>query len=460
MEPSDAMAFDLIIRGGTVIDGTGAPARPSDVGVVDGRIAAVEPMPGAEAEEIIDATGRIVAPGFVDLHGHYDGQMTWDDLLEPSTRHGVTTLLMGNCGVGFAPVSPGREGELIELMEGVEDIPGAALRAGMTWGWETFSQYLDLLAGRRWSVDIGTQLPHGAVRSYVMGDRSGGNATSDDVAAMATVVREAIEAGALGFTTSRTLAHKAVNGQPVPGTYAGEDELLALAGAICAGGGRIFEVAGSGLAPIDDPARSAREVDSIGRLAAATGLTTTFVLLQCDDAPTRWQDDLGCAAAWRGRGARVLPLIAGRSAGVLWSWDVRHPFSARPSYRAIAHLPQPERLAQLHRPRSRLPSWPRPTSTGISSRPATASASVAPWLGASPWSTPPTMSSPPRRQSAPAPSGWASACGSLLTTNCSATGLSCCSRSTTTPPATSAPCTNSSRIPMPSSASTTVGLTP
>ncbi len=344
------MAFDLIIRGGTVVDGTGAPARPADVGAVDGRIAAVEPMLRAEAKEIIDATGRIVTPGFVDLHGHYDGQMTWDDLLEPSTPHGVTTLIMGNCGVGFAPVRPGQEGELIELMEGVEDIPGAALRDGMTWGWETFPQYLDLLAGRRWSVDVGTQLPHGAVRGYVMGDRSGGNATTADVAAMATVVREAIEAGAFGFTTSRTLAHKAVNGQPVPGTYAGEQELLALAGAVAAGGGNIFEVAGSGLAPIDDPELAAREVDGIGRLAAATGLTTTFVLLQCDDAPTRWRDDLDCATAWRGRGARVLPLIAGRSAGVLWSWGVRHPFSARPSYRAIADLPQPERLSRLHRP--------------------------------------------------------------------------------------------------------------
>jgi N-acyl-D-amino-acid deacylase len=344
------MTLDLIIRGGIVVDGTGGPPRSADVGVLDGRITAIEAMPGKEAAEVIDATGRIVTPGFVDLHGHYDGQMTWDGLLEPSTLHGVTTLVMGNCGVGFAPVRPGREGELIELMEGVEDIPGAALWEGMTWGWETFPQYLDLLEGRRWSVDVGTQLPHGAVRTYVMGDRAGGTATSDDVAQMAVLVREAIEAGAFGFTTSRTLAHKAVSGDPVPGTYAEEQELLALARAVVAGGGHIFEVAGSGLAPIDDPELSGREVEGIGRLAAATGLTSTFVLLQCDDSPSRWRDDLDRAAAWRARGATVLPLIAGRSAGVLWSFGVRHPFSARPTYRTIAGLPMPERMAELRRP--------------------------------------------------------------------------------------------------------------
>ncbi len=350
MIPSNAMAFDVVIRGGMVVDGTGAPALDADVGVIDGRIAAIEPTLEGQATDVIDARGRIVTPGFVDLHGHYDGQMTWDGLLEPSSLHGVTTLIMGNCGVGFAPVQPGREGELIELMEGVEDIPGAALWEGMTWGWQTFPDYLDQLEDRRWSIDVGTQVPHGAVRTYVMGDRCGGIATTADVSEMAVIVREAIEAGAFGFTTSRTLAHKATTGEPVPGTYAADHELLALARAVGDGGGGVFEVAGSGLAPIDDPALSDREVDGIGRLAAASGLTTTFVLLQCDDAPTRWRDDLDRAAAWRRQGARVFPLIAGRSAGVLWSWGVRHPFSARPSYRAIAHLPMPERLAQLRLP--------------------------------------------------------------------------------------------------------------
>jgi N-acyl-D-amino-acid deacylase len=163
------MSFDLIIRGGTVVDGTGAPMRRADLGVLDGKIAAIEPELAGDAAETIDASGRVVTPGFVDLHGHYDGQMTWDGVLEPSTLHGVTTLVMGNCGVGFAPVRPGHEGQLIELMEGVEDIPRAALWEGVTWGWETFPQYLDHLEDRRWSVDVGTQLPHGAVRNYVMG---------------------------------------------------------------------------------------------------------------------------------------------------------------------------------------------------------------------------------------------------------------------------------------------------
>src|SRR6201992_3993283 len=172
---SAAMACDLIMRGAMVVDGTGAPARPADVGAVDGRIAAVEPMPGAEAEEIIDATGRIVTPGFVDLHGHYDAKRTWHDLLEPATRHGVTTLIMGNCGVGFAPVRPGREGELIELMEGVEDIPGSALAEGITWQWESFPEYLDAIEKRPLAVDFGTQIAHGAVRGYAMGDRGARN---------------------------------------------------------------------------------------------------------------------------------------------------------------------------------------------------------------------------------------------------------------------------------------------
>jgi N-acyl-D-amino-acid deacylase len=342
--------FDLIVKGGEVIDGTGAPARRADVGVRDGKIAAIEPSLDAESAEVVDATDRIVTPGFVDVHCHYDGQATWDELLEPSTPHGVTTLVTGNCGVGFAPVRPDQHGELIELMEGVEDIPGSALWEGMTWGWQSYPEYLDVLEGRRWSVDLGTQLPHGAVRSYVMGERSADAATADDIDQMAAIVRDGIEAGAYGFTTSRTLGHRAVSGSPVPGTYAAADELLALGHAVVDGGGGVFEVAGSGLAPSDDPTMTAHELDWIGRLASDTGLTTTFILLQCDDAPTRWRDELDRAVEWRRRGARVIPLIAGRPFAVIWTWGVRHPFSARPSYRAVAHLPMPERIEQLRRP--------------------------------------------------------------------------------------------------------------
>jgi len=344
--------YDIVIRGGEVVDGTGGPARSVDVGVRDGRIVAVAPELGTDAAEVIDAAGCIVTPGFVDPHTHYDGQVTWDEVLEPSTPHGVTTVVTGNCGVGFAPVRPGREDWLIELMEGVEDIPGAALAEGISWGWETFPEYLDVIEQRRWAADVAVQVPHGAVRGYVMGDRGAQAeaATADEVAEMGRIVRAAVEAGALGFTTSRTLGHLAKDGTPVPGTFAGTDELLAIGRATAAGGGRVFEVAGAGIVPADDPAVVAAELDWMGQLAADTGLTTTFIVLQHDSDPTRWRTEMDRARAWRERGARVLPLVAGRPFGVLLGWDVRHPFRLRPTYRGLAHLPLPERIEQLRRP--------------------------------------------------------------------------------------------------------------
>ena len=217
--------YDLKITGGTVVDGTGADRFRADIGVKDGRIVEVRRRIGddadleGEAAETLDATGRIVAPGFVDIHTHYDGQVSWDPLLEPSSLHGVTTVVGGNCGVGFAPVTPGREQWLIELMEGVEDIPGSALAEGITWQWESFPEYLDAIEKRPLAVDFGTQIAHGAVRGYAMGDRGARNeeATDDDIAAMARIVQEAIEAGALGFSTSRTEGHRAIDGEAVPG---------------------------------------------------------------------------------------------------------------------------------------------------------------------------------------------------------------------------------------------------
>ena len=205
--------FDLLIRNGTVVDGTGADRRRADVAIRDGVIVAVGPDLDGEAAEIIDAAGQLVTPGFVDIHTHYDGQVTWDEILEPSSLHGVTTLVMGNCGVGFAPVRPGTEEWLIQLMEGVEDIPGAALSEGIDWAWESFPQYLDALEQRRWSVDVGTQVAHGSVRAYVMGERGARNepASPDEIDAMGALVQEAIEAGALGFSTSRTLGHRAMD---------------------------------------------------------------------------------------------------------------------------------------------------------------------------------------------------------------------------------------------------------
>ena len=212
---------DLVIRGGTVVDGTGEPARTADVAVDRGHISGVGSFGGEAASRTVDADGLLVTPGWVDVHTHYDGQVTWDEVLAPSSSHGVTTVVTGNCGVGFAPVRPDRHDWLIGLMEGVEDIPGTALAEGMQWEWETFPEYLDCLDQRKWTIDVGTQIAHGAVRSYVMGDRGARNepATPEDIEAMKQVVKAAVSAGALGFSTSRTLAHLAIDGEPVPGTY-------------------------------------------------------------------------------------------------------------------------------------------------------------------------------------------------------------------------------------------------
>lgn len=251
--------FDLIIRGGTIVDGTGSARFRGDIAVRGGRIARIAPTIDEAAAEVIDATGRVVTPGFVDIHTHYDGQVSWDDLLEPTSGHGVTTIVMGNCGVGFAPVRPGREEWLVQLMEGVEDIPGTALHEGITWSWETFPEYLDAVASRHYSMDVAAYVPHASVRAYVMGDRGARNeaATPDDIEAMGRIVREAREAGAVGFSTSRTLNHKARDGEPVPGTFAALDELQGMADALVAAGGGLFEVAPQGL-EFDRPVSSAR----------------------------------------------------------------------------------------------------------------------------------------------------------------------------------------------------------
>jgi N-acyl-D-aspartate/D-glutamate deacylase len=345
--------FDTIIAHGRIVDGTGAAARNADIGIRDGLIVAVEPsLAGLEADTTIDATERIVTPGFVDVHTHYDGQATWDGLLEPSTHHGVTTVVMGNCGVGFAPVRPTDHEALIELMEGVEDIPGAALSEGITWGWESFPEYLDVLSRGRWAVDVGTQLPHGPLRTYVMGPTASDDiaAPPDQIAEMGRLARDAVEAGAFGFTTSRTLGHKALDGSPVPGTFATLDELSTIAREVADAGGRVLEFAGAGLARSDPAASVAGEFEWLGRLAADTGVSTTFILLQNHGDPDRWRNEMRRAAEWRSSGSPVFPLVAGRPFGVIWGWDVRHPFSARPTYQALAHLPLAERLVELRDP--------------------------------------------------------------------------------------------------------------
>ena len=273
---------------------------------------------GEAAARTIDADGLLVTPGWVDIHTHYDGQATWDEVLAPSSWHGVTTLVTGNCGVGFAPARPDRHEWLIGLMEGVEDIPGTALTEGMTWDWESFPEYLDALEQRRWTVDIGTQIAHGAVRAYVMGERGARNEPADpaDIAEMKRLVKEAIAAGALGFSTSRTIAHLAIDGEPVPGTYAAEDELFGIGAALGELGTGIFELAPAGTAGEDIVAPKA-EVDWMRRLSAAIHRPVTFALVQVDTAPGLWRELMDESLRAVDDGADLWPQVAGRGFGLL-----------------------------------------------------------------------------------------------------------------------------------------------
>jgi len=308
---------DLIIKAGTLVDGTGAAARTADIAVDAGRITEVGQVAGG-ATRTLDADGLLVTPGWVDVHTHYDGQVTWDTELAPSSWHGVTTLVMGNCGVGFAPAQPDRHDWLIGLMEGVEDIPGTALAEGIEWEWETFPEYLDALERRRWTVDVGTQVPHGAVRAYVMGERGARNepAASQDIEAMRRIVLDALRAGALGFSTSRTLGHRAIDGELVPGTHAAEDELLGIGSALGEAGTGVFELAplGSAGEMLED---AAKEVDWMRRLSAATGRPVSYVLLQQDDDPELWRRELAASLDACAEGAQLFPQIAGRPTGIL-----------------------------------------------------------------------------------------------------------------------------------------------
>ncbi len=328
---------DLVVRGGTVVDGTGAPAREADVAVDDGKISAVGDLAGSGASRSIDAEGLLVTPGWVDIHTHYDGQATWDDVLAPSSWHGVTTIVMGNCGVGFAPAAPDRHEWLIGLMEGVEDIPGTALSEGIEWEWETFPQYLDALDRRSWTLDVGTQVPHGAVRAYVMGERGARNepARPDDIAAMKAIVKEAVAAGALGFSTSRTIAHRAIDGEPVPGTFAAEDELFGIGSALGELGTGLFELAPAGSAgeDVDDPKA---EVAWMRRLSAAIGRPVTFAMLQVDPYPDLWEELLEESLAACADGADLRPQVAARPTGLLSGHHTSYClFDHIPAYAAL-----------------------------------------------------------------------------------------------------------------------------
>ncbi len=309
---------DLLIRNGTIVDGTGTPPMRGDIAIADDRIVAIGSDLPVNGSQVLDATGLLVTPGWVDIHTHYDGQATWDDLLAPSALHGVTTVVMGNCGVGFAPVRPDRQEWLIGLMEGVEDIPGSALAEGIDWEWESFPEYLDALDHRQWAVDVGTQIAHGPVRAYVMGERGARNepATPKDIEEMRELVRDAIAAGALGFSTSRTIAHRAIDGEPVPGTYTAEDELFGIGEALGDLGAGVFELAPAGVAG-EDVVSPAKEVDWMRRLSAKIGRPVTFALVQVDAEPELWRELMDMASAAVDQGADLWPQVAGRATGLL-----------------------------------------------------------------------------------------------------------------------------------------------
>ncbi len=339
---------DLVIRNGRIVDGTGAPERAGDVAIDGDRITAVGGRAGPARREL-DAEGGVVSPGWVDIHTHYDGQVTWDPHLTPSGWHGVTTVVMGNCGVGFAPADPERHDWLIGLMEGVEDIPGTALAEGIRWEWESFPEYLDALERMPRALDVAAQVPHGAVRAYVMGERGARNEkpAPADVEGMAKIVEEALAAGALGFSTSRTLLHRAVDGEPVPGTFAGEAELLGIGRALGATGRGVLELA-SDLAPEAD------EFAWMEKLSVESGRPVTFACLQNDLDPQQWRRLLEASDRAAERGARIVPQVAARPTGLLLGFEsTGHPFQAHPSYRAIAELPLPERVARMRDPEFR-----------------------------------------------------------------------------------------------------------
>ena len=346
--------FDTLIRGGTIVDGTGAEPYTGDIAIKDDRIVAVGAVDGPANDEI-DADGAIVTPGFFDLHTHYDGQVTWDDALEPSATNGITTIVLGNCGVGFAPVRPTDHESLIDMMEGVEDIPGGALSVGMPWGaWESFGEYLDVIGSRRYSANVAAHVAHGPLRYYVMGERAyeDNDATADEVAEMARIVGEAFAAGAAGFSSNRFRLHMSRSGKVVPGTFAAVDELRAIAGAVGDAGHGVMQAIADGTITPDSEDRMP-DLDMLAELALTSGRPLTFSTFQASAQSDVYRRVLDGAAAWNAKGAQLRPQIIPRAVTFMTSLGTYHTFMNRSSYKAIADVPLAQRAAHMRDPEVR-----------------------------------------------------------------------------------------------------------
>jgi N-acyl-D-aspartate/D-glutamate deacylase len=353
---------DIVIRGGTVIDGTGAPPFEADIAMTDGTITEVGRVTATGRTEI-DARSHIVTPGFVDIHTHYDGQAVWSARMDPSSWHGVSTAVMGNCGVGFAPCGPENRDRLVRLMEGVEDIPEAVLAEGLSWEWDGFPAYLDLLASRRYDLDLATQVPHSALRVQVMGERATAReaASADDIRQMAALAAEAIAVGALGFSTSRTLNHRSSDGSLVPTLAAEEAELSGIAAAL-------HDADRGVLQAVADFTDVDAEFAMLRRVAERSGRPLSFSLVQTDLAPRTWERLLELVTQANAEGVTIRAQVCGRAVGLIYGLELSlNPFSLNPSYKAIARLPFAERLAQMRDPAVRaaiLAERPRPGPMG------------------------------------------------------------------------------------------------
>ena len=345
---SGACQHDLVIRGGLVVDGTGREPFVADIAIDGATLTTVGTVPGRGRREL-DARGLVVTPGFVDIHTHYDGQAFWTSQLAPSSAHGVTTVVMGNCGVGFAPCRAVDRDRLVRLMEGVEDIPGAVLADGLPWNWESFPDYLDRLEARQFDVDVATQVPHAALRVFVMGERGANRepATAEEVAAMGALVTEAIRAGALGVSTSRTLNHRTSDGQPTPTLDAAREEILGLADGLAAAGAGVFQLVSDFTSPAD-------EMRLLEDVAGRSGRPLSFSLAQAEQSPEGWRPLLQWLEACQAQGLQLRAQVCGRGVGLLLGLSASlHPFKFHPAYVEVAALPLRERVAALREPARR-----------------------------------------------------------------------------------------------------------